>query len=487
MSKKILLFAGILLFFSIFSHSVSATWWNATFNYKIPITITNPQANYQIPLNLTYNTNYKNSDCSDIRFVNSSENEQYDFWVENYTANWCYVWVEMKAATDFYLYYGNASSVESQSNGTNTFLAFSQMDTGITDWAVGANDALAINTTNFPQNFNTTPSKNNASLAGKRQASGSWYVGNKTVSLTGNWSATFWRNPYNGGYIHTTAFCGSTAENCFELYCDVQTNKWSYDGIAGREGLGGKCVNNNWYKVEFQFDVGSKKGRIYIYNSTGLTAWNGGVFNITQYGTAQSAFNKVLLSYSNQLSNITLMDGLFIRNLTSPEPTYSIGSEQSNNDATFNISMPANYNNWQQITGTTEGTATALINWISFNYSDSSATYTQPYDNGSSSYAQSGSLQPILRITNTGNAAENFSLKLGSALPSGITISANVSCSGTSTSCTSTITQLTTSYQTFVVGLGTSTSFANVTLYSNLTAGTPRTSTGFTLYINSSV
>jgi len=108
-----------------------ATWWNASWEKKKEIQINNTAlevANYSLLLNVTYNANM-NTDFSDLRFANGSEDTELGYWIENKTnSEHADVWVKIPYTltnttnTTIYMYYKNASEVSSTSNGENAFL-----------------------------------------------------------------------------------------------------------------------------------------------------------------------------------------------------------------------------------------------------------------------------------------------------------------------------------------------------------------------------
>ncbi len=122
---------------------VSATldpenWWNTSWDYRRKINLTEKSNNiltdYQF--NVTLNTQSlisagkMRSDCGDVRFVDSSNNEL-DYWVE-YGCNTSstLIWVEYSLSAygnaSIYVYYGN-STAQSQSNGTETLFLYEDM------------------------------------------------------------------------------------------------------------------------------------------------------------------------------------------------------------------------------------------------------------------------------------------------------------------------------------------------------------------------
>jgi parallel beta-helix repeat protein len=120
------------------AQSNGGTWWNTSWAYKKSITVnTSTNVNdYQILLNVSFESGKMNSDFSDIRFVNSAENAELSYWIENYSASsYADVWVKgnftTANGTQVYMYYGNPGA-GSASNADNTFVVydnFSSQDT----------------------------------------------------------------------------------------------------------------------------------------------------------------------------------------------------------------------------------------------------------------------------------------------------------------------------------------------------------------------
>ncbi|MFC1712689.1 hypothetical protein ACFL6S_03410 [Candidatus Poribacteria bacterium] len=152
-------------------------------------------------------------------------------------------------------------------------------------------------------------------------------------------------------------------------------------------------------------------------------------------------------------------------------------------DATFSIAMPSDYTSWTAIAGTSEGAATATDD-ISFNFTDIPENEREPYQGGDDATAQNGAEQPIFRIDSTGNVAIDISLRFSSAPLAGVTVSSNGTCEGTFTSCEATAQEISTSYVLIVDELSQTDSYANLTMYANLSAGTADgVSAPYTLYI----
>ncbi len=139
------------------------SWWNTGWSNRKAINLNvssgSTAFNYQILLNVTYDS-YMNSNFSDIRFINYSDNTtELDYWIESKSdGDWANIWVEISSTIDTtnqtlaWMYYGNHSA-ESNSNGTATFEFFDDFPGASLDtstWtATGSysvNDGIAITT-----------------------------------------------------------------------------------------------------------------------------------------------------------------------------------------------------------------------------------------------------------------------------------------------------------------------------------------------------
>ena len=109
-------------------------WWNASWGYKKKVNLSNASSGYQIKLLIGSDTgegscdvdcnSHCNTDFSDLRFTNSAENAELDYWIESYTTDGvAVVWIETNGDTEFYMYYGNAAA-STTSSGANTFQFF---------------------------------------------------------------------------------------------------------------------------------------------------------------------------------------------------------------------------------------------------------------------------------------------------------------------------------------------------------------------------
>lgn len=123
-------------------------WWNSSWSRKklINVSTTADLTNYQIGMNVTYDSDML-ANFSDLRFVNASENDELDYYIESKSdSNWAYVWVKGNWSnangTQMYMYYGN-SGADTTSNKTNTFILYSDKD-DIDNWVNGTDGLIMV-------------------------------------------------------------------------------------------------------------------------------------------------------------------------------------------------------------------------------------------------------------------------------------------------------------------------------------------------------
>ena len=117
---------------------ISEDWIaDESFHYRQKITIDGgavaTEANYQMRIPVTYNAHMQ-TDFDDIRFVNTTETEELNYWLEEkIDSTWALFWVEIDQnitttnQTLAYIYYSNTGA-SSTSNGELTFEFFDDFD-----------------------------------------------------------------------------------------------------------------------------------------------------------------------------------------------------------------------------------------------------------------------------------------------------------------------------------------------------------------------
>jgi hypothetical protein len=158
-------------------------------------------------------------------------------------------------------------------------------------------------------------------------------------------------------------------------------------------------------------------------------------------------------------------------------------------DATFSVAMPTAYQ-FYNISGASESLATNTTpRNISFNFSTIPQYWVEPCAGSDcTSSQQNASLnRPIYLIQATGNVPIGIGIRLNASLATGLSMSANATCNGTYGSCQGTLQTIGMTYVNLVTQLNTDTiSFANITLFANLTGSVAAGEKGYKILINAS-
>ncbi len=145
-----------IFFMTIFVNSISgANWWNPNWEYRQELNIsldsgTSPQ-DYQTNLilntsNVGANFSFTNT-CNDLRFVNLTNNQLIDYWIESCSSanNNASIWIKVPVNLTtsgylLYMYYGN-NAVSNLSNGENVFDFFDDFEGNLSKWTEHKNSA----------------------------------------------------------------------------------------------------------------------------------------------------------------------------------------------------------------------------------------------------------------------------------------------------------------------------------------------------------
>jgi len=330
MSRNLLL--GLIFVLCLVSFiSPSLAWWNGSWQYRRPITINNTQnsnslTDYQILVTVDTATLISDgkmrSDCGDIRFVDSDDSTKLSYWIESgCNSSNTKIWVKVpsipaSSTKTIYMYYGNPNAT-SESNGSAVFDFF--------------DDASSDKTDEYTRTAPYSWSYGEGYLT--------WNSGYYTGNITTSGGATYW--------VHST----QVPEN-FSFYAKVKdphTSDNTQVGIAihgntenilarrvyagtiqvinlFREDSSGSykicesnidATNTNWHKLEM------KK-----FGNTWKIYYDDSEICSGTYTPADSNYHVSLYIAWNSNTEV-YWDDIRVRKYTDPEPTTSVGSEQS--------------------------------------------------------------------------------------------------------------------------------------------------------------
>ncbi len=312
-----------VLFLSTFCFAQS--WWDTSWSYRRGITLSSTTSldDYQVKIELSpANTdNYAHilPNGDDIRFTGSDGTTLQDYWIEKWdNTGTSTIWVEIKdSGTDkLYMYYGNPSA-SSASDGGATFEFFDDFEDGdISDWTnAGEGGGEIENSIVYAGNY------------AMKMASPRGYVYKSFSSISSDrvfeWMARDAYTSYYSDYgIHA---------NVYDWTNSIDINFKGDGNIGNCDGAYTTICTysaDTWYNLKDIIHPSSDTHDIYVYNDDG--SLRGSLTSASTRGTVNS-FNGFALYVGNNGDTIYI-DNVFMRKYTSPEPTYSIGMEETSGD-----------------------------------------------------------------------------------------------------------------------------------------------------------
>ena len=321
--------------------SVSYSWLGGwSYRKQIDITSYSTVNNYQLRLNITYNSHMQ-TDFDDIRFTDTSDN-LLSYWLdEKSDGNWAVFWVKVNLTnTSIYMYYGN-STVSTVSNISTTFVFGDDASSDRSDeYSYNTNIYLSDSsgtitydtsnsyyklegTINYHYHIFPTDAENLTNfcvyLHFKMESDGTNpYMGPGMLDNSGNIVHHSRSGIYTGGVHQIMSWTSSSYSILVDhsVSSGISKSTWYYDEICyDGSTLTSRLYNNSKYSLDnasTSVSFTNRVGSIYYFiDNTGTTGSVYGVFDL-----------------------------LYIRKYTSPEPTYSIGTEQSDTGLVVELISP---------------------------------------------------------------------------------------------------------------------------------------------------
>lgn len=301
-------------------------WWNVSWNYKKPITInaSTDRIDYQLRLNVTDLTNMV-SDCSDVRFVDSTETSELPYWREDYSyGSWCSFYFKGNwssgSSIKVYIYYGNTTPVTTTSSGTNTFIFFDDFESGNLNLWTTTTGCSAVTSPIFGGTYSAKIAGNGLMKTVTVGKIG--YMLNISATGVGNdgWSGSINTNYFLVGYAGVTSATNLTA---------VHNALGSYEATTG-------ILGNFWGSI------------VLVTNNSVTRAYQN---DALIYSRATNTTFDNIKFYRPSGTNIFYVDNVFGAKFENPEPTTSIGSEESDAETQTYITVCASGCNSTTIQG----------------------------------------------------------------------------------------------------------------------------------------
>ncbi|RLI87612.1 MAG: hypothetical protein DRP01_01265 [Archaeoglobales archaeon] len=288
-----------------------------SFQYRRKITIAEQSGTdltyYQVLIELNssnFNFAHAQTNGEDIRFTDADGN-LLDYWIEEWDSvnESAKIWVEVpsipaNSSVDIYMYYGN-SQITSASDGNATFLIFDDFEDGVLDWTVSLGS--------FTESGGTLYTSDNP---------GRCYKPNSEAEIAAKYKARV-----------------TTVDNSYDIWVDILATG-TYSTESGNDGYFVKRYGGGVVWID-RSDDGSVTG---LLNITGLPAdtnWHvievrrAADGTISYYEDGEFKDSVTDTTYSSTVNFIIggsygcYYDWILVRKYVSPEPSVSMGSEET--------------------------------------------------------------------------------------------------------------------------------------------------------------
>jgi len=324
----------------LFYFTTYTGWWNADWQKRKPIIITENSGStltdYQVAINVTYDSDMQ-ADFDDLRFtwLNETSNSEvlFDAWLESKTdGSWAYIWIEVpeipaNGATVLFMYYNNSAS-SSYWNKTATMVWWDDFSSDT------SSDYTAFGGVSISWDAGGYLKIDDAS-----GVTGGAYI--PTISITDAYLETRGKgsNSRHGQGIRIN----DTAVRIQWLWLG-DTHAFQDDYSDGSASQSWTTNENEWHTFKLWIWNGGKNFRCYVKEDA--TQRENEFTSSASAGTSGNPF----IGTSDGATTM-YFDYFLVRKYTYPEPSYSIGSEESEEPAAQNLIVTGCYfNTGQQIT-----------------------------------------------------------------------------------------------------------------------------------------
>ncbi len=362
-------------------------WWNSSYDKKKPIDITETSgsslSNYSTLIYVLY-TASMNVDFSDLRFLNSTEDGELNYWIEfKNDSNYAYVWIKIptltaSSNTTIFMYYGNVV-VTSTSNFSNAFILGDDFSTDTTG-SYTINGSVTYNSGTEDVTIGTEAGDETGTMTRGSYLNKGFTTDFNCNTGTGGYQAVLF---YTDNNLHTNTGNGyiigvGTGWTNMQLFSSTGNGGFSGRGANIGVDTGYTLLAATNYTLSITKVGTNLTVRLYTKSDKILRAY----ISVSD-GSFSSGYN----GFIDWNRNITI-DNFVIRNYTYPEPTYVIGAEQEKDaNPIISLNSPSNNTNFSVSFITFNGTVyddVSLIN-VSFildgvlNETNSSGTNNSNY------------------------------------------------------------------------------------------------------------
>ncbi len=315
---------------------VKWAWWNTSWEYKRQIDLTADAGKFSYLATINYSSGMQ-SDFDDLRFVNSAEDTEFNYTIQDYTASdSATVRIYSQGETSFYMYYGNseATSVSSASDTHFNPVSMYYLDetSGDVIDSVGTNDG-----TNYGSTRGVTGKINNAFDFDYTEIDGIYFTGSQ-LDITGSMTIGAWiKAGSRSSQLIVARDCG-TAGTCIQYRLMVQFSKayFMIGNTAGGAGIAGGITfvnDSEWHYVVGTFNLADNNVSIWVDGNYE----NSATFSGTQASASYTAIGRRIDANTITFDGLIDEIGIWDKSLTETQiqalynytaPTYTVGSEE---------------------------------------------------------------------------------------------------------------------------------------------------------------
>ena len=325
-----LAFSGDILAYKLAKTAKGFIIDSMTFKYRRAITITEQSGNdltdFQVLIELNstnFNFEHAQTNGEDIRFTDANGN-LLSYWIEEWDSvnKKAKVWVKVpsipaNSSVEIYMYYGNPSA-SSASNGDATFEFFDDFEDYTEKWQEGGDSPTVLSET--VDGRSVVKITNGGTNSGGIWTKESINVENKVIECVLKGWSEGGADVDEGLGIDTSWNVGTWPSlNILHATGDLPSPS-EYHTVRIRDSgfvTGSKNLKTDWDKKQ---TIIKTEQIIGIYDGEELSA----------SGTPTTYEGKIMLSVDNNKNNAGVYyDWIFVRKYTEPEPSISIGVEES--------------------------------------------------------------------------------------------------------------------------------------------------------------
>lgn len=292
--------------------------------------------NYSVLFNISYDSDMQ-VDFDDLRFVNSTNNGELGYYIENQSnSNWALVWVMIpdlaeSVNTSIYMYYGN-SGATSKSNGSNAFIYYEDFSTDVflkDNWTRGNETTIYTDTDNGWLIVNDIK---------KAEYKPDNITNIDSIGIIIEQHTKFTNNSVGILDYHSIFYNGITYSTTLGQF-GSSSNGWSFYGSVQGITAGVSTTNdkNKWIMLKT------------IHNSSyGTQYWkrdeDSDYTYIRKYAKSLSRLGGLqYYKYSSSSSGMVTLDWIRVRKNADTEPSYTIGDEESTSTNSCTYSGSGNW------------------------------------------------------------------------------------------------------------------------------------------------